>query len=315
MSSSFTDNVRRLLKGQKPLPSLERIKFLIGNWRVHRLPVRIPESEEYNLSDAYANAVRGNLLRIDEIPEEYITPELLRDVLSVCGRMLKYVRRRFITRELCIIALTNDGTALEYVPLTEYIPRTGPVIRGNAPERVPAEFIDKELCDIAMIQNPDALRYVVRKFINRDYCDRAVVHNGNNLKFVPYEFITQEMCDRAVRKSGLALRFVPVEFLSYILCDLAVYEDPNALPFVPYELMTEKMCFDAVLRNVRLLEHVPSKYKTLLFLAGAVLRDPQALSYIEDENISKALTKLAGKIEISRRISLVEFYSVSQVTS
>ena len=130
-----------------------------------------------------------------------LTPESLEDVITTNSLLevlgLKYiVPEELRTEEICRIAVTQSGYALEYVP---------------------EELKTEELCRIAVMKECIALEYVPETFKTEELCHIAVTGSGYALEHVPEALKTEELCLAAVQKNGAAFRYVPEELKEIVL--------------------------------------------------------------------------------------------------
>jgi hypothetical protein len=169
----------------------------------------------------YKNAFEQDEIILDEIPEEFKTSEICEIAVSRDGNALQWVPKELPEyAKLCEIAVSQKGWALYWVPeeLPEY----------------------PEICEIAVGQNGEALRHVPPELKTQELCKIAVSQDGNALRHVPEELPEYlEICKIAVSQTGWALDWVPKELRTPTLCKIAVSQNSDALRFVPPELKDE----------------------------------------------------------------------------
>ena len=119
--------------------------------------------------------------------------------------------------ELCELAVTQDGRALEYVP---------------------KEIRSERICLAAVTQDGRALEYVPKELRTEKMCIAAVTQNGSALGYVPKEIRSERICLAAVTQDGRALGYVPKELRTEKMCIAAVTQNGSALGYVPKELQT-----------------------------------------------------------------------------
>ena len=96
---------------------------------------------------------------------------------------MELIPEKFKTKELCELAVSTSGWALEYAP---------------------EEFKTKELCETAVTQNPYALQYVPDEHRGIEMCELALNH-------VDYDF-----------KDEFLESYVPEAFQKEVLNDLDI---------------------------------------------------------------------------------------------
>jgi len=183
-------------------------------------------------------------------------------------------------RRLCLIAVRQDGRALQYVP------------------QEPKNLRDRDMCLTAVQQNGRALQYVPQEPKNlrdRDMCLTAVQQNGRALEYVPRELRDREMCLTAVRQNGQALYYVPEEpenLRDREMYLAAVGQNGLILDYVPEELRDRKMCLTAVRKHAGALKYVPPELRKLGMYLAAVRKNRDALQYVPLAYQSKVYDQL-----------------------
>ena len=126
-------------------------------------------------------------------------PTFCTDLISKSKISVRYVFESIPTQhrtaELCALAVTRDGLALEFVP---------------------EELKTAELYALAVTQSGLALRLVPKELKTAELCALAVTQSGLALELVPKELKTAELCALAVTQDGYALRYVPKELQTLI---------------------------------------------------------------------------------------------------
>ena len=190
--------------------------------------------------------------------------ELVKDILNVNGRLIAGIpptNKNY--NELCKIAVSQNSSALDYVPEELRTPELYKIAVSQdslALRLIPQELRTPELCKIAVSQNGEALDYVPYKLHTPELCKIAVSNNGWALQYVPD--LTPELCKIAVSQDGYALAILPEELLTPDLCKIAVSNNGRALQYVPRELRTPELCKIAVSQNGDALDFVPKELRT-----------------------------------------------------
>ena len=200
------------------------------------------------------------------IPEQLRTKELCELAIKQNGSSLYYVPECLKTPEFCEVAVKNYGHALQFVPdeiITKELCELAIKQNGNNLAYVPDEYVTKEICKLAVKNNSNALRYVPDEIITQELCELAVQNNDNGLILypIPEKYKTPELCELAVQQNGISLHYVPKELKTIEMCELAVKENGFALEFVPKELITKELCDIAIRQNINAVKYIPEKYK------------------------------------------------------
>ena len=154
---------------------------------------------------------------------------------------LKHMPKKFITQELCDLAVGGNGRSLRFVP---------------------DEFITQEMCQKAIDSYSSNLKFVPKKFVTQEMCKKAVDEDGFNLGYVPDEFRTKEICEEAIKDNGDSLEYVPKELITKEMCEMAINQSGSSLRFVPNELITKELCEMAIDEYPTNIEYVPEEFKT-----------------------------------------------------
>jgi hypothetical protein len=155
------------------------------------------------------------------------------------GHELRYLP--YQTYELCLAAVEENGTALQYVD-DEY--KTNDLLMAAVKSSCQAlKYIPEqtdEICLYAIKHNPNALEYITNQKL--EYCLIALKKNGCAIKYIKDQ--TPELCLAAVNMYGFALR--EIKERPYDLCLTAVKKDGSAIKYVPYNLLNYELCLEAV---------------------------------------------------------------------
>jgi len=116
------------------------------------------------------------------INSEYLE---LYNLISQNGLELEFVEEQNQTEELCILAVKQDGRALEYV-----------------------EHQTEEICILAVQQDGYALEFVNEEFLTEKICMIAIQQNGMALWHVKEQYQTDELCILAVQQNCYAIQHV-----------------------------------------------------------------------------------------------------------
>ena len=230
------------------------------------------------------------------IPEKYIKKELCELAVKQNGEALYYVLEKYITPELCKLAVKQNGNVLHCVPerlKTKEICELAIEQDGKAIADVPKKYLTKELYELAVKINGEALKFIPEHLKTKELYEMAVKQNGNALDCIPEQYKTKEMCELAIKQYGGSLYFVPEELRTPELCKLAVKNNGEALEFIPESLITKELYEIAVQQNGMALRHVPIKLRTEELCELAVKQDGYALVYILENLRTKELYNLA----------------------
>ena len=200
--------------------------------------------------------------------------------------MLEYIPNKFITLELCEIAVKNNWKAIEYIP---------------------DKFKNIDIMLYAVKQDVNAIEHILHNSYNK--CLEYILHNDkkffvkyfdNDLNMVPNNYKTYEICLEFVKNNYYNIKYVPdnlktdkdillynninklnkyhktnhmnkyiltkyynnsievpimyilenlpVKFITYEMCLKWVNSDYNNIKYIPYNLKTLGICLNAMLK-------------------------------------------------------------------
>lgn len=128
-----------------------------------------------------------------------------RKIIGDCRSILYFVPYRYLTEELCRVALSRNGDALQDIP---------------------KPLLTKELCELAVEHYGEAITVVPRAYCTRKLCNAAVREFGMALGGTPDEWKDMELARLALSTCPIALQFVPQRLRTDELYLYALRRDP-----------------------------------------------------------------------------------------
>lgn len=231
--------------------------------------------------------------------------------------ILKVIAKKYLTREVCEIAVSKNGSNLKYVP-EQYrdiamclaaVQSDGGAL-GEVPERILLGDKGYEICFTAVRNDLKglALSFVPECYLRgkegKALCEAAVKANGYALEYVPKRLITKELAKVAIeapfpvgellwpdgsrstwsayRSYCPVLSLVPEKCMSEELVALSARLYPESLQYAPAEFVSRDLCFEMVERDPMNLRYVPQLDKKLVNYAlksnpWAILAIPASL--------------------------------------
>ena len=218
----------------------------------------------------YIYRVRHTNLRLDEVPEEYWTKELLLHAVRKNGMTLQFINNQ--TEEICLEAVKETSRAFKYVKnKTKIICLEAVKKNGLLLDFV--ENQDKEICLEAVRKNGMTLQFINNQ--TEEICLEAVKETSRAFKYVKHK--TKIICLEAVKKNGLLLDFV--ENQDEEICLDAIRKNPFALIYVKDK--TKKICLEAVRKNGNTLKCVEKQDEEICL--EAVKETSYAFQYVDKE--------------------------------
>ena len=262
-------------------------------------------------------------LHLKEIGKRAQTKEMVEEAINsftVSNHVypiLKVIAKKYITRDVCEIAVRRNGLNLKYVP-EQYRDAAMCLAAvqsdGDALCDVPANILlgDRgyEMCLIAVGNDFEkcALTFVPAEHLRGNkgkvLCKTAVEHNGYAFRHVPKAFITRELVKIAVNTPAPErnnvypdgsqinsrayhdfypiVAYIPAEYMSEELALSVVRADPSNLRYIPAEFVSHNLCLEVVERDPMNLRYVPMPDKKLVDSAlqanpWAILAAPESM--------------------------------------
>lgn len=183
--------------------------------------------------------------------------------------ILKVIAKKYLTREVCEIAVSKNGFNLEYVP---------------------EQYRDTAMCLAAVQSNGGALRYVPERILLGDkgyeICFTAVRNGGSALSFVPKRYLSgkegKALSEAAVKANGFALVYVPKRLITKELAKVAIESTPSdyysycsvLLSLVPKKCMSEELVALSARLYPESLRYAPAEFVSRDLCFEMVERDP-----------------------------------------
>lgn len=164
---------------------------------------------------------------------------------------IKDVPVDFLTKELCIICVKQNGYMLKHIIAID--------------ETITLKY--PEIILEAVTQNGLALQF--SNVITREICQAAILQNSTAIEFVPYNIT--EHCKYVVENDPTNLRF----FTNYVL-DQQIYADAVkkngfVISYIPSESQTIDLCVEALTQNIKYAELIKNKDILLIIDAAKKL--------------------------------------------
>ena len=103
--------------------------------------------------------VNKNSINIRHVPTQYLSTEMLLDVVRIDGMSLSYIKAAFRTEEVCLAAVQDNAYAIIYVPdecKNEEICLTAVRRKGTLLKHIPKNKQTLNICQAAISQDPAA---------------------------------------------------------------------------------------------------------------------------------------------------------------
>lgn len=222
---------------------------------------------------------------LQHLNKEKRTPEIIKEALKSNGMVLKYIPKSEQTLEQCEIALNQKrwDSALRYVSkklLSKELCIIAAENSGNALEYIPEKFLCNEIYQKVLPNNRFMLNYLPIEYKTTKFYNELVCNDGLALEYLPKEIITKENCYKAVEQNWKALKFVPNKFISNKLFECAIFQDYSALGELPEEKRTLDFCKKSINIDGRSLQYIPEEICTIELCLMAIKKNSNALCYL-----------------------------------
>lgn len=244
------------------------------------------------VDDTISENIPGELdSLVQEIPDDLIDSTMAELIVRHDGSILRLLSERTITRDLALLAITNNPSALHDVPRK---------IKDDdfIKDAIEQNYKVGALLPVAE-QTPDTVSKVMRenprmiRFLNSDYIDEkmyldALKLDGLLLEFVPPSKVKSELIMAAISSNGAALGFVDRRKITVPMVLLASQSKTSALTYAPFDLIGQKLVEvleqrDDLPRD--LIFFIPMEYQTDLLIHKVIEKCPTSLGYVHPNKI------------------------------
>lgn len=241
----------------------------VKNLRLIPCTMRTPE--------IYIAAVKAAPHQISDIPIDFITEEMCKEIILYDSTLFSFIPDKFKTDDFCKFALSKNHTILHSMPksfITEYICLK---YCKHGLHNIPYNFKTYNVC----------LKSVSINYINIHYVPKKILCNKI------YEIVLDGMLT-ADTICTVAVNLIPRHYMTPFLWKKLVHRHPFLISRVPEHILTYEMCIDATHINYHVLSVVPIKYKTeQLYKLVALQRG--SLNMVPDKYKTKNLCSLLLK--------------------
>lgn len=256
-------------------------------------------------------------LHLRQVPKVHQTYRMLTYVCQHDGMALQFASKKLITCELCEIAVSQNGLALEYVPdklISLYgrswhkkLCQMAVSSNGIALGSVPKEFVDAEMVEKAVLGKLDMtenevcarsrfpIAFVPSEYLTKELMTKAVEKFPLCIKDIPSNRMTKALSVAAVKKNALALRFVPRKFVTEEMALTAIDQHAWAIRFVPEEFLTKEICDDCFKKDMSLMAYFPLKYITREMCLEVIAKDVFSVR----KTFEEYLARKSGRLDVN----------------
>lgn len=174
--------------------------------------------------------------RYEEVKKQENAYEILKKIVKayqpkgVHNSILKLISEKlpeFMTKEICVIAVKNDGASLQDVP---------------------KDYVDYEMCLSAVENCGYAIKYVPEQYLTESLIKRAVCLHPESLMDVPKQYLSEERCFELVKENVENFKYIPSESKSERIVAFVARKMPNLVLHLNNDTL-EKQCFFHIVKN------------------------------------------------------------------
>ena len=238
------------------------------------------------------------------IAKKYLTREVCEIAVCKNGLNLKYVPEEYRNAAICLAAVQNDGDALRDVPKQ--------VLLGEKGYEICLTAVRNSFKEPVLSLVPDCCLHGKE---GKALCEAAVRANGYALEYVPKRLITKELAKAAIEtpcpvkeillpdgsrltQSGYhswrcdsILSLVPEKCLSEELVALSARLYPESLQYAPAEFVSRNLCVEMIERDPLNLQYTRMPDKELV--EYALQADPRAILAVPTSMLTLKLCRNA----------------------
>lgn len=227
------------------------------------------------------------------------------------GAHLKNFKKENITYGMCLAAVENTGSALQYVPeefRDKKIYTEACRTYGLALASVPEGMKTKEMYELAVKQNGTALQFVPEVSITADLCRYAALSCPEAFTYIPKAYITAELvleslkaqskpkwdyaASKNVMTSGLeSFNRLPVSVRDNDMCLALVSLEPALIWELPKKNRTAKVCKAAVksFGYDTVEEAVLAEPRLISRMHASLCTEPVSLAFVNSDYFTDAV--------------------------
>ena len=182
------------------------------------------------------------------------------------GQHLKNFKRTNITYNMCLAAVKDDGSALQYVPeefRDQAIYKEACRSYGLALADVPKDMATEEMYTLAVKSNGTALAYIPQSKITSELCRYAALSTPAAFNYIPEEYITPDLVLESMRAQSKPK-------WDYAKSENVMTSGLESFKYIPAELKTTEMCLALVSLEPELIWELPKKNRTAKVCSAAI---------------------------------------------
>lgn len=200
--------------------------------------VEFPEDTDVYYNNDFARSHKFILKnkRLIEDMEEFNDEQKCFILIKKNPKILKYIKKQ--TYELCLTAVKNNGSSLEYVK---------------------PELQTKKLCTIAVENYGYAIEYVNDEFLTKEICLKAVKAHGFSFRKLKDEFKTKDIYIEAIKSKYSLLKYIsnkPDLIIDNNLLLESIRYNARTFEDIEHKYINKEFCDEAIKKNIDIVTYI-----------------------------------------------------------
>ena len=267
----------------------------------------IPEVIFKNPDNVYTMIVYSTSL-ITKIPKEYITKEIIDEVLYRLFRLHnseKYTFvRKYIIKNFSLLRVPE--LYLTETFLKEYI--TDEELTDDFVKDLQCSTVNSvDLTKMIVKKEPKYYSLIDNKYKNK-YTKDMILENPEVTRYIPKEKMTKDIVQYMI-EHFVSLQYIPEEYINKRLCKAYYNHDMNEILYIPDKYVTRKMKKDLIDSFAH--QYMNPEWFNRSLVKRAIDRNIQWVKYIPQKYINK---KIVDRIITGNLFTLIQYCPISEET-
>jgi hypothetical protein len=191
-------NINALINATRDNGSFSRRNTWIGDELIKYAPKKLmTDGKIKTFEERFISETKNSHVSIQDIPDEYITDEMLEAYVEKSPTSLEYIPEDRLTKNMCDIAVKKDGRAIKAVPQEWRGDFYNDVVKtGKGLDSIPEEDRSDRLCTLAVETEASEYQHVPQDKKSYALSLAAVDNDAQMIEFVPTELVDDEMMIR-----------------------------------------------------------------------------------------------------------------------
>lgn len=196
-------------------------------------------------SNYFINKLIAGEIQINTIPKQLLNPQFSLLCVQVNGEYLKYISAKSRTKDVCVAAVKNNPTAIEYcVDYYQDLSMCNAAVRFDYQlfKFVHVDIQTNEMAERALSKNGTLVKYLSKTLINKSLCEAAVISKARAISCIAEShssMLTHKLCKTSISAHPKSFRHIPDTMKNMELCHIAVSRYNKNWAFVPRSIIAQ----------------------------------------------------------------------------